>query len=70
MRRSPSDVRLGERLTIVDRVRERSTGATWTVRQVHRVDTVAELELPGARKFVPFSRLRREYTLLPGEAAA
>ena len=61
MRRSRLDVRFGRFLQIGQRWRRRADRAVGLVRQVHRADCLAELELDGRRVTVRFADLRRDF---------
>lgn len=64
MRRTPTEIRLAERLRIGHEY-SRPDGQIWNVRQIHRVDAIAELVDPaGRRELVTFDHLLRDCTLV------
>lgn len=57
MRRTRAEIQLAERLRIGQEF-ARPDGQVWTVRQVHRVDAIAELaDAAGRRELVTFDHL-------------
>jgi hypothetical protein len=72
VRRSRLDIRLGQTLTVGQRLRRRVDNSLWTIRQLHRYDCHADLQHPDGRKItVPFSELRQEWErVVPLQEAA
>ena len=64
-RRRLSSRRVRGLLPLSQRWRESSTGALWTVRQIHRKDKLVALQGPGCRpRYVEFADLGKDYRLL------
>jgi len=68
VKRRGFEVQIARTLNVKSRLRERSTGALWEVRQMHRMDCLAELELVlpsvpgrGPSRTVSFDQIRKEY---------
>lgn len=62
MRRTPTDMRLGRFLCILQVYRHKQTGQRWTVKQIHRADCQVELEHDdGHRVCITFAQLRDDY---------